>query len=101
MSNSEKYPEAWKIYIDCVRKWDEGDGEKYPEGWRYGIPNPSKPNEYLFSDCPGKLFIKFKNIFYTTNGIPGFRNFLWKLEMMEGKISPKEYEANLKFMQRS
>ncbi len=101
MSNSKKYPEAWKIYIDCVRKWEESDEKKYPTGWKYGIPNPVNMNEYLYSNCVGKLFIKFKNLYYTKNGIQGFRNFLWKLEMMEGKISPKEYEANLKFMQRS
>jgi hypothetical protein len=99
--NSKRYPEAWKIYIDCVRKWEEADEEKYQEGWRYGIPNPLKPTEYLFSDCPGKLFVKFKDLYYLEHGIRGFRNFLWKLEMMEGKISQKEYEANLNFMQRS
>ena len=98
MKNSEKYPEAWKIYIDCVRKWEETDEEKYPEGWRYGIPNPQKPTEYLYSDCPGKLFIEFKDLYYTEHGIRGFRNFLWKLELMEQKITPKEYESNLKFL---
>jgi hypothetical protein len=101
MGNSEKYPEAWNIYIDCVRKWEEDDEEKYPEGLRYGIPNPQKPNEYLFSDCPGKLFIKFKDLYYPEHGIRRFRNFLWKLEMLEGKISKKDYENNLKFMLQS
>lgn len=56
MSNSEKYPEAWKVYIDCVRKWEETDLLEYPEGWKYGIPNPENPKEYLYSNCPGKLF---------------------------------------------
>ena len=101
MSNSEIYPEAWKIYIDCVRKWEEADINKYPEGWKYGIPNPENLKEYLYSDCAGKLFMKFKNLYYSKYGIQGFRNFLWKLEMAEGKISRKDYEANLKFMQLS
>ena len=101
MSNSQKYPEAWKIYTDCVRKWKEADIEKYPSGWKYGIPNPENLKEYLYSDCAGKLFMKFKNLYYMKNGIQGFRNFLWKLEMAEGKISKKDYEANLKFMQLS
>jgi hypothetical protein len=101
MSNSIKYPEAWKIYIDCVRKWEEADKEKYPEGWRYGIPNPLMPTEYLFSDCPGKLFMKFKDLYYSEFGIRGFRKNLWKLEMMEGKISKAEYESNIKYLQRS
>jgi hypothetical protein len=26
------------------------------EGWKYGIPNPLDTNEYLFSNCPGRLF---------------------------------------------
>jgi hypothetical protein len=98
MSNSEKYPEAWKIYTDCVRKWEEPDNEKYTTGWKYGIPNPENLKEYLYSDCPGKLFVKFKNLYYLNNGIEGFKNFLWKLEMMEGKISERDYDANLKFM---
>jgi hypothetical protein len=101
MSNSEKYPDAWKIYINCVRKWEEHDKEKYPTGWKYGIPNPENLKDYLFSDCAGKLFMKFKNLYYANNGIQGFRNFLWKLEMMEGKISENEYETNLKFMLQS
>lgn len=93
MSNSKKYPEAWKIFIECVRKWDEDDFEKYPNGWRYGIPNPANVDEYLFSDCPGKLFIKFKNLFYEKQNKPitAFRTFLDWLEYSEGKMSKKEY----------
>lgn len=30
MTNSERFPEAWKIYIDCVRKWEETDLLEYP-----------------------------------------------------------------------
>ena len=101
MSNSEKYPDAWKIYIDCIRKWKESDKKQYPEGWRYGIPNPKNITEYLYSDCPGKLFMKFKNLYYENHGVAGFRNFLWKLELMEGRISKAEYESNISFLQRS
>jgi hypothetical protein len=46
MSNSERFPEAWKVYNDCVRKWEETDLLEYPEGWKYGIPNPN-PTCYL------------------------------------------------------
>lgn len=98
MSNSIRFPEAWKIYTECVRKWEVPNDKQYPNGLKYGIPNPVNLKEYLYSDCPGKLFIQFKNSFYLNNGIRGFRNFLWKLEVAEGKISEKEYEANLKFM---
>jgi len=33
ISNSELFPEAWKVYIDCVRKWKDDDIIKYPTGW--------------------------------------------------------------------
>ncbi len=100
MTNSQKFPEAWKVYIDCVRKWEESDLEKYPEGWKYGIPNPKNHSEYLYSNCPGKLFIKFKDLFYGRDEIKEFRKFLWELEMMEGKISSSEYQANVDFINR-
>lgn len=100
MRNSKKYPEAWKVFIDCVRKWEEKDLEKYPEGWKYGIPNPKTPNEYLYKNCPGKLFMCFKGLFYSTNEILELRKFLWKLEMMEGKISKSEYQSNINFINR-
>lgn len=99
MSNSEKHPEAWKVYIDCVRKWPVEEGKQFPTGWKYGIPNPENTNEYLFSDCPGKLFNKFKNLYYINHGIRKFRIFLWKLENLEGKISESEYKNNVRFLQ--
>jgi hypothetical protein len=100
MSNSERFPEAWKIYIDCVRKWEETDLKEFPEGWKYGIPNPKDHNEYLYSNCPGKLFMKFKNLFYAREELMDLRKFLWNLEMMEGKISPREYESNIEYINR-
>lgn len=100
MTNSERFPEAWKVYNDCVRKWEETDLLEYPEGWKYGIPNPKNPKEYLYSICPGKLFMKFKNLFYQRDEIIGLRKFLWELEMMEGKITSREYESNMEFINR-
>jgi len=59
MSNSERFPEAWKVYIDCVRKWEETDLKEYPEGWKYGIPNPKGHKEYfIFQIVLGKLFME-------------------------------------------
>lgn len=95
LSNSKRFPEAWKVYIDCVRKWKVKEDEQYPDGWKYGIPNPENKSDYLYSDCPGKLFVEFKDLFYRNYGITGVRNFLWWLEIKEGKLSPQEYEKNL------
>ena len=91
LSNSELFPEAWKVYVDCVRKWKDDDIKKYPTGWKYGIPKPMKPKSYLYSDCPGKLFSEFKKLFYNDSEIVKFRRFLWWLEMQEDKIHPDEY----------
>jgi hypothetical protein len=98
MSNSKKYPEAWKVYNDCVRKWQIESESDFPNGWKYGIPNPQLPNEYLYSDCPGKLFMKFKDLFYQVNQIVKFKKFLYWLEEKEGKISNVEYEKHLEFL---
>jgi hypothetical protein len=100
ISNSEKYPDAWKIYIECVRKWKVDKQKEFAKGWNYGIPNPKNPNEYLYSDCPGKLFFKFKTLYYQTANIVSFRKFLWWLEMMEGKLSHREYNSNLQYLER-
>ncbi len=95
ISNAEKYPEAWKIFVDCVRKWKEYNRIDYPEGWKYGIPNPIDCNEYLYSNCPGKLFLKFNNLYYQQSKMGKFRKFLDWLEMMEGKKSSKEYQFRI------
>ena len=100
MTNSERFPEAWEVYIDCVRKWEESNLTEFPEGWKYGISNPKNQNEYLYANCPSKLFMKFKNYFYGSNEIINLRKFLWKLEMMEGKITPREYESHIEFTNR-
>ena len=96
ISNSIKYPEAWRIYVDCVRKWKVSKNEEYPTGWKYGIPKPISPYDYLYSDCPGKLFVIFKEIFYQESEIVQFRKFLWGLECLEGKITNQEYKENIK-----
>jgi hypothetical protein len=84
-SNSELFPEAWKVYEECVRKWETNDIETYSSGWKYGIPNPCNPKDYLYCDCPGKLFQKFKDLYYSQAEIGKFREFLTWLECMEGK----------------
>ena len=91
-SNATKYPEAWKVYVDCVRKWEAKNLTKYPDGWKYGIPDPTNPTKYLYSHCPGRLFVNFKILFYENNELFKFKKFLWHLEKIEGKISTKEYE---------
>lgn len=95
------YQEAWKIWIVCVRKWEETDLEKYPAGWKYGIPNPANHSEYLYSACPGELFIEFINLFYSKDEMRKFVGFLSRLEMMEGKISKSVHDSNLKFLLQS
>jgi hypothetical protein len=98
MTNSERFPEAWKVYVDCVRKFEETDLIEYPEGWRYGIPNPINHLEYLYSNCPGELFVKFRNLFYGRNELFDFRKSLWKIELMEGKISKMQYQSNIDYI---
>jgi len=98
-SNSVKYPEAWKIYIDCVRKWESDDLKKYPTGWKYGIPNPAEPASYIYSHCPGMLFIKFKDIFYKNSKIAEFRKFLWWLDSKEGRMTSETYQSNVRFLE--
>ena len=83
-----------------MRKWKVEKQKEFSEGWKYGIPNPKNLKEYLYSDCPGKLFLKFKTLYYQTSNIVNFRKFLWWLEMIEEKLSHPEYESNLKFLER-
>jgi hypothetical protein len=99
MSNSERFPEAWKVFIDCVRKWEVEKQEIYPDGWKYGIPNPEDRKDYLYSGCIGKLFIMFKDGFYKKSEIHQFRKFLFWLEEKEGKTEKGEYENNVAFLE--
>ena len=41
--------------------------------------------------------MKFKNHFYSNDKIMEFRKFLWNLELMEGKITRREYDSNIEF----
>ena len=85
LNNAIEYPETWKIFVECARKWPSKEsGENNLD---YGIPDPSNKNGYLYSDCMGKLFEKFKNSFYNTHEetIKEFREFLIWLENQERK----------------
>lgn len=62
ISNAVKYPECWAYFIALARKFPEN---KLPE--RFGIPSPLPPYDYLYSDDPGKLFGKYKELFYKPN----------------------------------
>ena len=68
--------------------------------WIYGIPNPKNKKGYLYSDCPGKLFIKFKDLFYQKprDEIVMFLDFLDKLEFAEGKINSNDYNEKKKYL---
>ena len=56
-NNAKLYSEAWKIFVDCARKFPNEDPAI--EGkWIYGIPNPKNKKGYLYSDCPGKSLYK-------------------------------------------
>lgn len=85
MSNSSNYPEAWSIFVECVRKWPDDNSPNTK--WIYGIPNPENKTGYLYSDCPGKLFNKFKSSFYKSSEqkLKEFRDFLDWLDYQEGK----------------
>ncbi|MEO8399690.1 MAG: hypothetical protein ABI550_07745 [Ignavibacteriaceae bacterium] len=85
MDNAIEYPEAWKIFVNCVRKWPNDDSTEV--NWKYVIPNPENKTGYLYSDWPAKLFDKFRKSFYKTpeEKIKEFRNFLIWLEYQEGK----------------
>jgi hypothetical protein len=94
MDNAKEYPEAWKIFIDCARKWESDDKNKKNK-WVYGIPNPDSKNLYIYSDCPGELFKKFREIFYKSpeDKIKEFRDFLNWLEFQEGKRGYESYRS--------
>ncbi|MFV2016541.1 MAG: hypothetical protein ACC656_14010 [Candidatus Heimdallarchaeota archaeon] len=94
MDNAKEYPEAWKIFVDCSRKWPKQDSEGVNR-WIYGIPNPEIKNQYIYSHCPAVLFKEFKDIFYKSpqEKIKEFRDFLSWLEFQEGKMSYENYKS--------
>lgn len=54
MTNSEKYPEAWKVFVKCARN----------NNGQYNIPNPLNTCGFIWADDPLSLFNKFKAAFY-------------------------------------
>ncbi len=101
INNAELYPEAWKIFVDCARKFPNKDPE-IKSKWIYGIPNPQNKMGYLYSDCPGKLFSKFKSLFYQKpmDEIIEFRDFINSLECAEGKMSTQEYKERSQHLKK-
>jgi len=81
-----------------VRKWEVSNQPNFPDGWKYGISNPENSSEYLFSNCPGKLFIKFKTLYYENCTIGKFRKFLLWLEVKEGKLLSNQYNKPVNFL---
>jgi hypothetical protein len=63
MANSKKYPEAWKRFVEDARNIE---GHKDSVNGKYCIHHPTK-SEFIYSDDPAELFIKFKNAFYAEN----------------------------------
>ena len=60
MSNANNYPEAWKVFEKNARNIEGFEDEKFG---KYAIHHPFK-SEWIYSNCPGELFMKFKDEFY-------------------------------------
>jgi hypothetical protein len=63
MTNSEKYPEAWKVFTEAARNIE---GCEDSVNGKYCIPHPTG-NGIIYSNDTGELFYKFKNEFYKPN----------------------------------
>jgi hypothetical protein len=63
MSNSKKYPEAWKYFVEYARNIE---GCEDAINGKYCIPHPTK-SEFIYSNDTGELFLKFKDAFYAEN----------------------------------
>lgn len=59
--NSEKYPEAWKFFIEHARNMEGTEFDKYG---KYRISIPDLSGDFIYSNDVGILFIKFKDEFY-------------------------------------
>lgn len=59
--NSELYPEAWAFFIEQARNMEEEEESKFG---RYRIPKPDMSGNFIYSNCPGILFSRFKEEFY-------------------------------------
>lgn len=56
MSNRIKYPEAWAFFVEHARNIEEEDEGKIAP---YRIPKPDRSGDFIYADCPGKLFRVF------------------------------------------
>lgn len=61
ISNKNKYPEAWEFFIKHARNIEDEEESKYG---KYRIPVPDMSGNFIYSDHPGVLFLKFKEEFY-------------------------------------
>lgn len=61
ISNAIKYPEAWKFFIEHARNMED---EIESEHGKYRIPIPDRSGNFIYADCPGVLFLLFKEEFY-------------------------------------
>lgn len=61
VSNEVKYPEAWKFFEEHARNIEDEEESKYG---KYRIPSPDMSGSFIYADCPGVLFLLFKEEFY-------------------------------------
>lgn len=59
--NSKRFPEAWEFFIEHARNMENTEFEQFG---KYRIPVPDMSGNFIYSDCPGKLFWVFKEEFY-------------------------------------
>lgn len=60
-SNKDLYPEAWEFFIEHARNMT---GTEFEERGLYRIPVPDLSGDFIYADCPGILFLRFKKEFY-------------------------------------
>lgn len=61
ISNADKYPEAWKFFIEHARNIEN---EKDLPNYKYRIPTPDMSGNFIYHDHPGNLFHLFREEFY-------------------------------------
>ena len=64
MTNSEKYPKAWRFFVELARNME---GTIYEEFGKYRVPSPNKERQFIYAEDTPELFIKLKNEFYKEN----------------------------------
>lgn len=60
-SNAEKYPEAWKFFLEHARNIEN---EKDLPKFKYRIPKPDMSGDFIYHDHPEQLFQLFREEFY-------------------------------------